>query len=138
MPEKPVTVPPEELITSTLPTTAVPEATETITFVAVTTTETAESHVTTPASAESSTSSVSKPSVIVLEHGTQKGMNLMTLILFRLLAGCIVTFQAEALDKRPKEFTSGFELFSKADTPEKCAATCYQVRAGSPEPTLHD
>ncbi|KAE9548465.1 hypothetical protein FO519_008326 [Halicephalobus sp. NKZ332] len=40
--------------------------------------------------------------------------------------GCLITFQAELLENRPKEFTSEFELNLLTDTPEICATRCFQ------------
>jgi hypothetical protein len=40
--------------------------------------------------------------------------------------GCLITFQAGDLAKRPKEFTSEFELNLHTETPEICATRCYQ------------
>ena len=40
--------------------------------------------------------------------------------------GCLITFQAEPLENRPKEFTSEFELNLLTETPEICATRCFQ------------
>uniref|UniRef100_A0A7E4ULQ4 Apple domain-containing protein n=1 Tax=Panagrellus redivivus TaxID=6233 RepID=A0A7E4ULQ4_PANRE len=40
--------------------------------------------------------------------------------------GCLITFQADYLDARPAELTSGFELNLNTETVEICATRCFQ------------
>ena len=40
--------------------------------------------------------------------------------------GCFITFQAEALDKRPAIFKAPFELELEVESVEICAVRCYQ------------